>query len=70
MSKKILTGPDIFTNNQELPFIKSGAILIDNDTIIDVGKYQELKNNNPDVYVQNISDGLLTLGLVNLQHLL
>ncbi|MCP4583625.1 MAG: amidohydrolase family protein [candidate division Zixibacteria bacterium] len=68
MSKTIFTGPIIFTNAKENPILNSGAVLIDDGEILAVGKLSEIQRINPDATVENLGDGLLTPGLVNLHH--
>ena len=68
MSKIILTGPEIFTNSDNCPLLKSGAVLIDDSHILEVGEADDIKNNHPDAEEENLGEGLLTPGLVNLHH--
>ena len=68
MTKLILTGPSIFTNDSPDAFIEQGAVLIDNGLVRQVGSIEDIKHDNPDVVVENIGQGLLTPGLVNLHH--
>jgi len=68
MAKKILTGPIIFTNSDDNPILESGAILMDNGKIRDVGQTDKIKKANPKVMVIDLGDGLLTPGLVNIHH--
>ena len=68
MAKKILTGPIIFTNAEDNPILESGAILMDNGKIRDVGRIDKVKKANPEAAVFDLGDGLLTPGLVNIHH--
>lgn len=68
MAKKILTGPIIFTNTETNPILESGAVLMDNGDILDVGQIAKLKKANPEATTIDLGDGLLTPGLVNIHH--
>jgi putative selenium metabolism protein SsnA len=64
----ILTGPSIFTNDSSDVFIEQGGLLIDDGIVRQVGSIEKIKHDSPDVVVENIGQGLLTPGLVNLHH--
>jgi putative selenium metabolism protein SsnA len=66
--KTLITGPAIFTNESNLGLLESGAILIGNEQIIDVGPLEKLRQAHPDAKVENLGTGLITPGLVNLHH--
>jgi putative selenium metabolism protein SsnA len=68
MSKLILSGPTLFTNYPSGVFYDQGAILIDNGVISQAGDANQIKQNNPDALIENIGNGLLTPGLINLHH--
>jgi putative selenium metabolism protein SsnA len=68
MSRLILTGPTIVTNNGENMLIKSGAVLLSDGRIEMVGEANDIRRVNPDVTEENLGPGLLTPGLVNLHH--
>ncbi len=68
MSKIIISGPSLFTNDLHGNFYDSGAVLIDNGLVLQAGPADQIKRDNPGVPVENIGNGLLTPGLVNLHH--
>lgn len=66
--KTIITGPAIFTNDTSLGLLESGAILIGNGQVLDIGPLDKLRQAHPDAAVENLGSGLITPGLVNLHH--
>jgi putative selenium metabolism protein SsnA len=66
--KLIITGPAIFTNDDSMGLLESGAILIGNGQILEIGPLGQLRKTHTDVPVENIGTGLITPGLVNLHH--
>ncbi|MBD3233988.1 MAG: amidohydrolase family protein [candidate division Zixibacteria bacterium] len=68
MSEFILTAPYIFTNSEDYPLLKSGAVLVENGIISEISSTGDAKRKHPDIEEINFSEGLLTPGLVNLHH--
>jgi putative selenium metabolism protein SsnA len=68
MPKLILSGPSLFTNDPSGAYYDHGAVLIENGTILKVGDANQIKSYNPEAPVENIGNGLLTPGLINLHH--
>ena len=68
MSKSIITSSNIFTNDENNPFLQSGSIVINNGLIVDVGDSDLIRRNHPDTAIENYAGGLLTPGLINLHH--
>jgi putative selenium metabolism protein SsnA len=66
--KTILACSSIFTNDKLSPFYDEGAVLIDDGIVRQVGPAKIIKLDNPGTPVENIDQGLLTPGLVNLHH--
>lgn len=67
-SKILITGPRIFTNDKKLGMLESGGILIGSGQILEIGPVENLKRSYPDANIENLGDGLITPGLVNLHH--
>lgn len=68
MSELILISPNIFTNNEAGPFIESGAVVIRDGAVADIGDDREIRKKYPKARYQDLGEGLLTPGLVNLHH--
>jgi len=73
MEKMLLTGPIVFTGQlddqgETPPVLRNGAVLVRGGVIEDVGPIQELARAHPDAWEENIGEGLLTPGLVNIHH--
>ncbi len=66
--KYILSGPEIFTNDESIGMVDSGGVLISNGLITRVGNAEDIKKENPDTKEIKLGAGLLTPGLVNLHH--
>lgn len=66
--KILITGPLIFTNDKKLGLLESGGILIGNGQILEIGPLDKLKAAHPDTAIENLGEGLITPGLVNLHH--
>lgn len=66
--KTIITGPAIFTNDKKLGLVETGGILFGNGQILEIGPFNQLKAAHPEASIENLGDGLITPGLVNLHH--
>ncbi len=66
--KTILTGSSIFSNDKPDAFFEKGAVLIEDGIIREIGPVEKIKHDNPKVPLENIGQGLLAPGLVNLHH--
>ncbi len=64
MRKYLITAKWIITGWEEEP-IKKGALVVEGDRFLDVGKAEELKNKYKDLEIINFSKGLIIPGLVN-----
>lgn len=64
----LIAAPFIFTNDKKLGLLESGGILVDNGKISEVGLFEQLKAAHPEVTTENLGEGLITPGLVNLHH--
>lgn len=67
-SKFIISGPTIFTNNENGDIIDSGAILIAEGSIKRVGRIRDVRKGCEDCREFKLGKGLITPGLVNLHH--
>lgn len=68
MSELIIISSNIFTNDEAKPFIDSGAVVIKDGLIADIGGEQEIRKKYPRARYQDLGEGLLTPGIVNLHH--
>jgi cytosine/adenosine deaminase-related metal-dependent hydrolase len=68
MQKIILSGPAIFTNDSPDSFFESGAVVVGDGQVLQVGRVDKIKQENPGLPVKDIGGGLLAPGLVNLHH--
>jgi putative selenium metabolism protein SsnA len=68
MTKVILSGPAVFSNEKSAPFYEFGAVLISEGKILQVGSIESIVKDNPLIPIENLGNGLLTPGLVNLHH--
>ena len=64
MKKYLITAKWIITSWEEEP-IKEGVLIVEGDSILDIGKAEELKNRYKDLEEINFSEGLIFPGLVN-----
>ncbi len=67
-AKLIVSCQDIFTNEKSCPLIRSGAILMEDGLVKEVGEAGKIKARYPEAKVENLGAGLITPGLVNLHH--
>jgi putative selenium metabolism protein SsnA len=68
MKKFIISCPLIYKNDQSESLISDGAVLIENGTILSIGKRDEIVKANPEKREERFNHGLLTPGLVNIHH--
>jgi putative selenium metabolism protein SsnA len=68
MSEKIIACSTIYTNDNLNPVIDTAAVVIKNELIADVGKTDDIVKKYPHADVENLGDGIMTPGLVNLHH--
>lgn len=55
----------VITRDKEQPLIENGAVLVEGTKIIKVGKFQELREENPSAEVIDAKGGLIMPGLIN-----
>jgi putative selenium metabolism protein SsnA len=68
MSRLIITGASVFTNDPIRPFWEAGSVLIDDGIILDIGDAEDIRKKYPEVGEEKLGPGIITPGLVNLHH--
>ena len=61
----IVGNGSVVTRDAEMPYLERGAVLIDGDTIVEVGAEDELAAAHPDAEYVDAHGGIIMPGLVN-----
>lgn len=61
----IIGNGKVITNNTENPYIENGAVLVKNNVIEKVGKFEDLKKNYPEEEVADVKGKFIMPGMIN-----
>jgi putative selenium metabolism protein SsnA len=62
---KLIGNGKVITRDKDLPLIESGAVLVEGNRILKVGKNDELRREYPDAEYIDAKNGLIMPGLIN-----
>lgn len=55
----------VLTQDDNNPYIENGAVVIENDKILAVGNFEELKSTYPNAEFIDAKEGVIMPGLIN-----
>lgn len=58
----------VFTRDENMPIIENGGVLIDGNKILKVGKFEELKEKNPDAEIVDAKGKFIMPAFINCHH--